>query len=260
MAREQATTIFLLLWLLYRRMVAGKDRRRELSEPERELFFGNVSDKCERQGAGIGNVQVFVDEDGKQYVGHLDWWRALGWPKFNTPNMNHGRIIGLMGRLKDLDWRQLGRDPSDLEALNHDDLVAIGLDPSHADTLLDLVSMQERGHFEWFRKFLLEECPHFADRVKTRKRKRSSKGRNIGIRRMTDKQHKAMDLKERGFTHAQIAKTMNLKNESSVVGLLQRGNAARQRIEAEVRRERASGHSIRSKVSLDAREGGESDD
>ena len=56
MAREQATTIFWLLWLLYRRMVAGKDRRRELSEAECELFYRNVPKKAERQGAGIGDV------------------------------------------------------------------------------------------------------------------------------------------------------------------------------------------------------------
>lgn len=188
MAREQATTIFLLLWLLYRRMVAGQDQRRELSEAESELFFRNVDDGCERQGAGIGNVQVFLDENRKPYVGHLDWWRALGWPAFNTPNMNHGRIIGLMRRLKDLDWRQLGLDPSDLETLVPSHLHALGLDPSDADTLADLVSLQQQGLFEWFKRFLLEECPHLEENigavsVETGEQERSSKRRRPAKRR-----------------------------------------------------------------------------
>ncbi len=96
--------------------------------------------------------------------------------------------------------------------------------------------------------------------AKAKPGKTKRKPPRVGIRGSTDRQKEAKGLKDRRFTHAQIAEQMGLKDESSVTALLQRGEAAKQRIEAEVRREQASGRSIRPNVSLDAREGGDSDE
>ena len=104
----------------------------------------------------------------------------------------------------------------------------------------------------------VDKQPPLEDKAKGKPTGKRRSPRRVGIRGGTPRQKTAMDLKEHGFTHAQIAEEMGLKNESSVTGLLQRGKAANQRIEAAVRRERASGHSIRTNVSLDALEGSES--
>lgn len=165
MTAKLATTILESLLLLYRRRETGKDRRRDLTKEERELFASNipVDVNVKRQGVGNGDVHIFVDEAGKPYVGNLDWQYALRWLAFNGPPSEFAQILGLIRRLNALDWCALGFGLADLETFNQSELRAIGLKPTDIEILVFLYDLQGKGRFKMFRDYLLNKCPHLED-------------------------------------------------------------------------------------------------
>lgn len=159
MPARPATTIFEVLWLLYRRMVEGKDRRRKATKAQQKSFLSDVPEGVERQGAGSFDVQIVRDSDGTWWEDHLDWSHAMRWHPFNTNAVNPLDLRNLMDHFyQTIDKQWWATAP--LETLLRESLSGNEL---HASTYECILELHREGAFEDLRRHILDKCPHLAD-------------------------------------------------------------------------------------------------
>lgn len=159
MAPKKVTTVIEAVFLLYQRMVEGKDRKRELTEVERESLIPDVPERVEQQNAGSLDAHFVRETDGTWWEVHPDWSHAMRWHLFNNNAVDPVDLRRLMDHFsRTIDKKWWATAPGKILIRE-----SLGGEEHHKFTYEYLLGLQREGAFDGLRRHIVNERPHLAD-------------------------------------------------------------------------------------------------